>query len=883
MKENRIKKYAFCLLSPIAVLLLLSVFFAAANLYPFGKLCFSWCDMDQQVLPFLTDLKNILSGDANLLLNMQNGGGMNFWGVFLFFLSSPFSFLVAFVDKADLNLFMNVLVALKMAVCALTASVFLRYKTPRLKPYLNVLLGVMYAFSGFALLFYQNVMWLDIMYLFPLLLLALERLTHGNKPFFYIAVLTLCVAVNFYMSYMLVLCVLLYMGVYLLLHKKEQGTKRTAAVFCVSSFVSCLLSAPAWLPALLQYMQSARTSNIIESITSGGLVGYIYTVWPLLFCTAAAIPAVFLALRHLKDSGSRLYLIMFAFTLLPFILEPVNKMWHTGNYMAFPARYGYMTVFFAIALLANVLDRAAMQPAPGRRAGRKYALLLLGGCALLCAGAVAVILVFYDKVQAYIKTLWGDINSFFILGAAFILLCAAYAAVLAAFQKKKLRVPAAALLLTLVLLCECMANSGVYIAAPRHNDEVFRSVMDLSDQTDKSGFYRVKTDKKRYNVNLTGAAGYNTLGHYSSLTPEDYMYTMKKLGYSAYWMEVSSSGGTLFSDALLSNRYTIGDTRLDGAFYKNGLYAIGENEFFLPPAAVTGESLAQTEKFPQAGRIEIQQYICKKLFGEQSLFRRYEPAEEKNVTVKEKSKGFSVTAQSKRNSYLLYEIPVKERTTLYFDCFDRVSPALVEKVNGAATVEVNGKTISDSYPSQMENGILPLGSFENETVTVEIKINKDFSCTSLGVYGLDENKLGRLIENAQKTDVSVENNTVAVHCTAKQGDTLLVAIPYNEGFRAQVNGTPAHITKAFGGFMAVTLGEGENDVALSFVPRGLVVSFAVCGAGLLLCIGYALYRRKKSKGFRVLNQVSYAVCIGAFSAVCIAVYIAPLLIKLFVR
>lgn len=883
MKETRIKKYALCLFAPAAVLLLLSVFFAAANLYPFGKLCFSWCDMDQQVLPFLADLKNILSGDANIFLNMQNGGGMNFWGVFLFFLSSPFSFLVAFVDKMDLNLFMNVLVALKMAVCALTASVFFRYKTPRLKPYFNIVLSVMYAFSGFALLFYQNVMWLDIMYLFPLLVLALERLVHGNRPFFYIGVLTLCVAVNFYMSYMVVLCVLLYMGVFLLLHRKEQGTKRTAAVFCVSSFAACLLSAPCWLPALLQYMQSARTSNIIESITSGGLIGYVYTVWPLLFCTAAAIPAVLFALRHVKDSGSRLYLVLFAFTLLPFILEPVNKMWHTGSYMAFPVRYGYMTVFFAIALLAMVLDRFSAQPAPRRRTGRKYGLLLLGACVLLCTGALAVILVFYDKVQAYIKTLWGDMNSFFILGAAFLLLCAAYTAVLLAFQKRKLRVPTAAFLLALVLVCECMGNSGVYIAAPRHSDKDFRSVMDLSDKTDSSGFYRVKTDKKRYNVNLTGAAGYNTLGHYSSLTPEDYLYTMKKLGYSAYWMEVSSSGGTLFSDALLGNRYTIGDTQLEGAFYKNDTYAIAQNDCYLPGAAVTSVSLAQTERFPRMGRIEIQQDICEKLFGEPSLFDRYGPAEEKNVTVREKSKGYSITAQSRRNSCLVYEIPVKGRTSLYFDCFDRVSAALVEEINGAVTVEVNGKTISESYPSQMENGILSLGSFENETVTVEVKVNKDFSCTSFGVYGMDENKLYSLIKSARKTVVTAENNTVKVACTAKQGDTLLVAVPYNEGVHAQVNGAPAQVSKAFGGFMAVTLTEGENNVTLSFVPRGLMASFAVCAAGLLLCIAYALYRRRKSKGFRVFNQLSYVLCIGAFAAVCLAVYIAPLLVKLFVR
>ncbi len=35
------------------------------------------------------------------------------------------------------------------------------------------------------------------------------------------------------------------------------------------------------------------------------------------------------------------------------------------------------------------------------------------------------------------------------------------------------------------------------------------------------------------------------------------MHGIRKMGYSAYWMEVSSVGGTLISDALLNHKYTI--------------------------------------------------------------------------------------------------------------------------------------------------------------------------------------------------------------------------------------------------------------------------------------------------------------------------------------
>ena len=118
--------------SPALTMVLLGLIYAGWGLFPFGQLTVSWCDMTQQVAPLLAQLQDVLLGKANLLFSMQNAGGMNFWGVFLFFLSSPFSFSVAFVDKADLLQWMNVLVAVKLTLSAFTAVLLFRKWLPRL-------------------------------------------------------------------------------------------------------------------------------------------------------------------------------------------------------------------------------------------------------------------------------------------------------------------------------------------------------------------------------------------------------------------------------------------------------------------------------------------------------------------------------------------------------------------------------------------------------------------------------------------------------------------------------------------------------------------------------------------------------------------------------
>ena len=73
--------------------------------------------------------------------------------------------------------FMNILIVLKMAASAFTSSLYFvrssfmkKLDTPAI-----VILSFLYATSGYVMLFYQNVIWLDMMYLFPLLLLSLEK------------------------------------------------------------------------------------------------------------------------------------------------------------------------------------------------------------------------------------------------------------------------------------------------------------------------------------------------------------------------------------------------------------------------------------------------------------------------------------------------------------------------------------------------------------------------------------------------------------------------------------------------------------------------------------------------------------------------------------
>ena len=162
-KIRSITSAAKFIISPAAVILIMMVAFYMGGLYPFGTGCIAWCDMNQQALPLLNDFRDALLSGNGIFYSPKNAGGMNFFGVFFFNLSSPFSFLSLLVEKDKMLLFMNILVVLKMATSGLTASIYFNYCNKKIGFAAASVLSVMYALCGYGMLFYQTLAWLDSM------------------------------------------------------------------------------------------------------------------------------------------------------------------------------------------------------------------------------------------------------------------------------------------------------------------------------------------------------------------------------------------------------------------------------------------------------------------------------------------------------------------------------------------------------------------------------------------------------------------------------------------------------------------------------------------------------------------------------------------------
>lgn len=861
------------LAAPLCTALLLLAVFALDGAWPFGGGSVSWCDMDQQVLPLLADFKDILAGREGLFLNLPNAGGMDLWSVFFFFLASPFSFLVAFVPKTELFHFANLLVLLKLTTCAGTAAFCLRKKFERLDPVWVAALGMLYALSGYGMLYYQNVIWLDMMALFPLLILSLDALCERGRILPYTAVLAAMMVVNYYIGYMVVVFLMLFIGLTLLLRK--DGRRGVIAWrFSLGSLLAALTTAVVWLPCLLQYGASGRIKDtFFGSVERADLLSHYETAWPTVLCTALPLvaTAAFLLFGGDARCERKRLLLLAGLTVLPLLVEPINLMWHTGNYMAFPSRFGFMTEFLLVMASASYLCGEK----PLRKKGENPVLLvgLLTAAAALLWMLYRYVDLHREEATAYARTLWGNAASLRVCLLLFGTLAILFAVMLALWRKGFLSARSLAVLCTLLIAGEGLLNARVYMteAVARDAEKASRQATfyDLADRLEEDELFRVTAAAGLGRANDVGALGYPALGHYTSLNRRAYMDMMKELGHGSNWMDVANWSGTELTDLLWNVKYEIVRGSSDNAVYRNGTYSIVEKEHFLPSGLLVGEV---DEDLPAATRGEIQQWVAAQTLGAGEAVSRYELPGTATGT------GYAVR---KGANYTL-TLTVEGKRTLYADAWDGTAVSLGGPLNGGFSLAVDGRTVRATYPDGNVNGLFRLGEFEDQTVTLTFTAKKDMTMRSLGVVAVDADALFAAAEKAATVGFVQDGGTLKGSVTASSGQNCLLALPFTDELRVKINGKSVSPRRALGDMTLIPLAEGVNEIVVTARPAGWIPGLLLTLAGLALCVLWAVFGKKIRVPAAVGKGLTAVLFIGS-AAVFAAVYLLPLVVWLKAR
>lgn len=876
------------LFSPLLTGGILLLAYALFGLYPFGEQSIAWCDMNQQVIPLMAEFRSVLLGDGSMFWS-GGAGGINFWGIFFFFLSSPFSFLSVFCPVSGLPWLMNWMVLWKMMVCAGTAALFFRKVSDGKEVILPALLGVAYAFSGYAMCYYQNIVWLDMMALFPLLFLSLIFLEKRRKVLPFVLVFSGMLVVNYYLSYMVVLFLLLGYGLFQLFCSSRERRGESILLLGCGAILSLLITAVIWFPSLLEVLTSARGDGFVENLAKGSLDSEVYTILPVVMTSSLPFAAlIFLRKKEWKTGVFTAAAWMCLLFFIAMLVRPINKMWHTGSYQGFPVRYGYMVTLLLLFLAWRILRSIKPNPFP-RRSQKLASAAVLIGIAGLIFTQLFLLANESEPLSSYTSTLWGDQDSFLLLAVVFGVGILVYVVWFFAYKEGFLSRRFALCTLALLIGGECVFQSGVYMGTVDTSHETYRSAVQLADKIPEDGFYRVKTQRKYFDVNLFSAMGYQSLSHYTSLTPETTLVSQRRLGYSGYWMEVNSNGGTAFSDALLANRYQVvlrseldtEELSSSDTVYCDSTFAIERLPYQLPDAIVTDAELGFLENLPAGSRAEIQQTVANMLFpGSENLLTVFQPDQINGITISDGA----YYLDNKKTGAITWNMTLDRDMILYFDCAAAPSNALNEAVNKSCDVWVNGQLLREAYPSQSENGILELGEFSaGETVQITVQLQKSIRPESFEVFGLDTSVLETLCTNAQGGEIQGDGSKRIVICTASEGQSLFLPISYDTGWKATVNGNSVDISRALGNYLSLPLEEGENVVELSYTPPGFSMGLWISIAGLILAFLFFRFGKQRLVACEPLKKTAVLLFTAGAVGIAVMVYFFPLIVYMVLR
>ncbi len=862
---KRYQDYLFII--AISLMIGLSIFLLK-GIYPFGNHTLIYGDMQEQIASYYYYLYDCFHQSGSFFLNLTSGGGVSFFGIITYYLLNPFSLFVLFVKREEIYLFLSIIIFCKIILCNITCLYALKKMFPHQNSYLSVFLSLLYGFSIYSLNYYQITGWIDVMYLFPILFVGFKRLLDGNSSKMYWIVLTLCLWFHFYIAVMVILFLFLLAFPYLHAYgkKEEMGSRLLALGIQTVLSIGCALVI--LLPTLYQISISSRVSYGLESLLNSKL-GPIFDKTSLFLFGPILFVGLLLLLKKWKKEKKFLsfYLPSMALLLIPVFVEPVHKLLHFGSYASFPCRFGFITVFFLI-LGANYAFQHEKKET--RILPKRNTILSVGGTIFAIASILFLTFYRYDATQKAIEslTLSRDKTSFFLLAILFIIAFVASISVLL-FQKGFHRT--SYLLVASILLTHIFATSYLYLGIDFVQNDIHKIYTTLAKIHNdfKEPYYRYKNEVPYLTNNGGNVTSIPTLDHFSSLTNGKEQRFLKQLGYSSYWTRTTSYGGTLFTDILLGNQYVLTSEKLKEGFsiqkqYEDLYFQKRDSKIpygFLLQEDVTVEDYDNT--------FLLQNALFHSVGGEQDLFTVLKDYDTSNLVIADEK------LKPNEKATITFHVSVKGKKHLYLELYKSLVNKENEEIFHAFSIYVNDTLFLQDYPNKDFNGVVDLGVFEEEEVTVTLHVDKEIPLPLISIGLLDLEKLNTWLEEAPTFELTFDSKEITISSEDQKG-ILFLPLTYLEGYEATVDGEKIPLTSIYQNYLGIPLSGNGETIHLTFIPNYfkssllLTICFFVVALILFKTNIYSYLLKN-----RLLKKIAEVIYLFLYGIVLASLYLLP--------
>ena len=872
---NRFVWLSMCL-AAVGILFVFMIF----KLFPFGDTTVLRMDLYHQYGPLFVEFYDRVSDFKSFLYSWESGGGSSFLGNYFNYLSSPLSFLIFLFDKNQIGYAITFLVLIKGILSAGTFTYFLK-NSFNAHSYVSACFGVFYAFSGYFLAYYWNIMWIDGMIWLPLVALGIEEIINKGKCKRYIIALSVLLFSSYYTGYMTCIFSVLYFFVYFIANKdfaskiniyseKQKPIKEffnnrfvmSVVKFGFSSLFVGMLCACFLIPVYFILQSCSATSdtfpssfeqnfNLIDMLSShlAGLETTIRSsgddVLPNIYC--GILPAILLPLYlinkkiGLKEKVS--YVILLLFFIVSFNCNVIDFMWHafhTPNDL--PFRYSFLYIFILLVMSFRCLMNFK---------GIEYRDIMVTGIAF-------IFLVLYFQ-----KNPTNKISGFTIYTSLIFIIV--WTLVLLVIKKENFSKFVIGITIACMTFCEVIvgdSNSYLFTQDQTPYVDKMETMADATEYLGKKdkGFYR--TELTYLNTRMDPCIyNYNGMSTFSSMAYEKYSQTQYSLGmFGNRINSYTYNTQTPVYNMMYGIKYLIKDSSsldLSDEYYKK-IYTtkdkdktpVFENKYSLPIAFVASKTIEKWDT-TEGNPFDVQEDLIDKATGVSNVFVpvEYTGTESYNAECEEVTQNGAFFVDG-----------IEENTGASVDVlFKSVKDGNVYIYVTSNEIENINYYWSDgtktTYQSIVEPYILDLGYHKaGDEIKAILDLNGITSSSAsfnIYAYNVDKTVLDSAYEMLSLGQMKIEKHSdTKLEGTINAGydGYLYTSIPYDEGWKIYIDGHKVKTFEIGDSQLATTIKHGEHTIKLVYSPKGLTYGLPISACAWVGVFGYELLRRfKKSK------------------------------------
>lgn len=787
--------YAACFAFSVAFFIALAI---AGHVYPFGDNSFLTNDLKYQYIDFFAWFRRVLLGEANLRYSFSQGLGMNTWGLYSYYLASPFNLLCVLFPAEKLTLFVFAITALKLGCIHISSAWYVQKRFDLSKP-AAFLLSLSFTFCSWTISNLRNPLWIDCLILLPICAYGCYELIRKQCIVHLVIATALNVMFCWYTAYISILFLCIFVLVEFVDYVAEEGfgwklMLDRALRFAGAIVLGLLLSAWTFLPTILAMSKGGPVlalGPLLKTSLKSLIRGFLPGMWvnndgtPQFYC---GIIMMLLALSLLFNRKASIKtriatLVTTAILIASSVLSPLEYIWcgmRVPN--GFYSRTAFLLSFFALWAAGYALQTLKDRPKV-RRAYRPAVVL-----PLLALTAI--------ELFANAHVMWNQLYT--------------------GYSED--------------------ANSS-YVAAA---SSTIKAIQD----EDSTPFYRIDRTTTRADcaaLNEGLALGYNQLSSYSSANSPQAIALLNSLGYSSVGeFSTRYAEPILAVDALLGVKYAIVDLAPAGyaatSEPADTTSAVYKNPYTLSVGIAASKDI-QNSTLEGENPFEKQNDLYSKIVGRKvDLYTKIDATK---TADNQNSKQWSVTVPAGSIGYLYINRDASAGS--YWPIALTIDQRTIN--NEAWRFDNNIRQIADASDAPSQH-------------TVSIGVAEGYTDMPQGnepvFYALNLDVFEQII-NELKTNEFVptvfENGRIEGEYTAKADGNLLLSVPYDDGWSVTINGDATELTPAADkGMSCLSVQKGTNKIVMIYKTPGALAGLAVSLATAAALIAAGLYtRHKKSR------------------------------------